>query len=213
MAACRISTRACGEMPRRVSVLSSSSLARRVRSARSVAGGLAQLGLLGAAGDLLLDEQADLLDRGRLALEVPLDGGVEDALDAAEVLPDLLDLLGDVEEEVHVLFLVAAEVMDAHVPDLAVAGHTTVALLELRGRPGDVVVDDPATALLHVDAFGGGIGRQQQPHGGGGVFELGLHRLELVERSCRRRAAAGCSCRSLPGGTAAPGRTASPCTR
>ena len=49
---------------------------------------------------------------------MPLDGGVEDALDAAQVLADLLDLLGDVEEEVHVLFLVAAEVMHAHVPHL-----------------------------------------------------------------------------------------------
>ena len=47
-----------------------------------------------------------------------------------EVLPHLLDLLGDVEEEVHVFFLVAAEVMHAHVPDLTVAGDTTVALLE-----------------------------------------------------------------------------------
>src|SRR6266542_829577 len=37
MAACRICTRAWGEMPNRVSVLSSSSLARRVRSAMSVA--------------------------------------------------------------------------------------------------------------------------------------------------------------------------------
>ena len=57
MAACRISTRACGEMPRRVSVLSRSSLARLVRSAMSWTGGLTQFALLRAAGDLLLDEQ------------------------------------------------------------------------------------------------------------------------------------------------------------
>ena len=42
-------------------------------------------------------------------------------------------------------------------------------------------MDDPAASLLHVDAFGGGIGGQKQPHGGGRVLELGLHRLELID--------------------------------
>ena len=83
--------------------------------------GLTQFALLGAAGDLLFDEEIDLLNRGGLALEVPLDGGVEDAFDAAQVLSHLLDLLGDVEEEVHVFFLVAPEVMHAHVTHLTVA--------------------------------------------------------------------------------------------
>ena len=55
-----------------------------------VSRGLTQVVLLGAAADLLLDEQADLLDRGRLALEVPLDGGVEDAFHAAQVFLNLL---------------------------------------------------------------------------------------------------------------------------
>ena len=112
---------------------------------------------------------------------MPLDGGVEDALHAAQVLTDLLDLLRNSEKEVHVLFFVAAEVMDADIPDLAVAGNTTVSLLELRRRPRNVVMDDPPAALLHVDAFGGGIGRQEQPHGGSRVFKLRLHRLELID--------------------------------
>ncbi len=47
------------------------------------------------------------------------------------------------------------------------AGDPAVALLEPGGGPGDVVVDDPAAALLHVDALGGGVGRQQEPDGGG----------------------------------------------
>ena len=82
-----------------------------------------------------------------------LDGGVEDPFDAPQVLEHLLDLLGDVEEEIHVLFLVAPEVMNTDVPRLAMAGDAAVALLELRRRPGNVVVDDPAATLLHVDAF------------------------------------------------------------
>ena len=41
-------------------------------------------------------------------------------------------------------------------------------------------MDHPAATLLHVDTFRGGIGRQQQSHGGVRVFELGLHLLELV---------------------------------
>ena len=60
------------------------------------------------------------------------------------------------------------------------AGDAAIALLELRRRPRDVVVDDPAAAFLHVDAFGGGIGSQQQPHGGSRVLEFRLHRLEFV---------------------------------
>ena len=112
---------------------------------------------------------------------MPLDGGGEDALDAAQILEDLLDLLGDIEKKVQVFLFVAPEVMHAHVPNLPVAGHAPVPLLDLRWRPGDVVVNDPATRLLHVDAFRGGIGRQEQTNRSGGVLELGLDCLELVK--------------------------------
>src|SRR5271157_4118486 len=112
---------------------------------------------------------------------MPLDDGGEDALDAAQVLEDLLDLLGDIEKEVQVLLFVAPEVMHTHISNLPVAGDAPVPLLDLGGRPGDVVVNDPATRLLHVDAFRSGIGRQEQTNGGGGVLELGLDCLELVE--------------------------------
>ena len=95
-----------------------------------------------------------------------LDGSTEHPLDAAQVFLDLLDLLGDLQEEGQVFFLVATEVEDADIADLTVAGNAAIALLELRRRPRDIVMDDPAAALLHVDAFGGGIGGQEQPHGG-----------------------------------------------
>ena len=49
------------------------------------------------------------------------------------------------------------------------------------GDHGNIVVDDPAATFLHVDAFGGRIGGQQQPHGGGRVLKLGLDRLEVIE--------------------------------
>src|ERR1019366_7845875 len=80
---------------------------------------------------LLGDEQADLFDGGLLALEVTLDGGIEDALHAAQVLTYLLNLFRNSEKEVHVLFFVAPEIMDADIPDLPVAGDTTVPLLQL----------------------------------------------------------------------------------
>src|SRR5208337_2892652 len=112
---------------------------------------------------------------------MPLDGGGEDPLDAAQILEDLLDLLGDIEEEVQVFFFVAPEVMHAHIPNLPVAGHAPVPLLDLGWGPGNVVVYDPATRLLHVDAFGGGVGREKQTNSSGGVLELGLDCLELVE--------------------------------
>ena len=41
-------------------------------------------------------------------------------------------------------------------------------------------MNDPATRLLHVDAFRGGIGRQEQTNRSSGVLELGLDCLELV---------------------------------
>src|SRR5208337_2284298 len=112
---------------------------------------------------------------------MPLDGGGEDALDAAQVLEDLLDLLGDIEKEVQVLLFVAPEVMHTHVSNLPVARHAPVSLLDFGGRPGDVVVNDPATRLLHVDAFRGGIGRQKQTNSSGRVLELRLDCLELVK--------------------------------
>ena len=42
-------------------------------------------------------------------------------------------------------------------------------------------MNDPATRLLHVDAFRGGIGRQEQTNRSSGVLELGLDCLELVK--------------------------------
>ena len=42
-------------------------------------------------------------------------------------------------------------------------------------------MDYPAAALLHVDAFGCGIGRQKQTYSGGRVFKLRFHGLEFVE--------------------------------
>ena len=42
-------------------------------------------------------------------------------------------------------------------------------------------MDDPTASLLHVDAFGGGIGRQEQTHCGGRVFKLGLYGLEFID--------------------------------
>ena len=97
--------------------------------------GLAQFGSLGADGDLLIDEFADPVERSRFALEVALDGGTENPLDAAEVLLDLFDLLRHFQEEGQILFLIAAEVEDADIPHLAVTGDTAIALLELRRRP------------------------------------------------------------------------------
>ena len=40
-------------------------------------------------------------------------------------------------------------------------------------------MDDPAAGLLHVDTFGGGVGRQQQPRGRDWVFEVRLDSLKL----------------------------------
>jgi hypothetical protein len=126
--------------------------------------------LLGCAGDR----------QECLSCKMALNGGVEDMLDAAQVVLHLAHFPGDVGEELHVLFLVAAEVVDAHVPVLSVAGYTPIALHQSRRRPGSVVVDDPAALLLHVDAFRGGVRGEEQPHGGAGVLELALDRFELV---------------------------------
>ena len=128
-----MSIKACEEMPSRVSVLSSSSLARRdhVGDVRADRTGPVPLrsGLRGEPADRRIRSIWSKV--GLLALEVPLDGGTEDPLDAAQVFLDLLDLLGHLQEEGQVFFLIAAEVEDADIPHLAVAGDTAIALLEL----------------------------------------------------------------------------------
>ena len=78
---------------------------------------------------LLTNEQTDLFDARFLSLKVTLNGGIEDAFHTPKVLPNLFDLFRDTEQEVHVLFFVAAEVVNADIPYLPVAGNTTVPLL------------------------------------------------------------------------------------
>ena len=49
---------------------------------------------------------------------------------------------------------------------LPVAVNPPVALLHAIGVPGDFAVDEPRTVVLEVNALGGRVGRQQNPHGG-----------------------------------------------
>ena len=114
---------------------------------------MAEFLLLRTLGNLLIDQFADPIEGNRLPLKVALDGRIEDALDAAQILLDLLYFLCHFQEEGQIFFLIATEVVRADIPDLTVTSDTTVALLELRWGPRDIVMDDPTAALLHVDAF------------------------------------------------------------
>ena len=70
-----------------------------------------------------------------------------------------------------VVVLVADEVVDRDVAGLAVAVEAAVALLELRGVPRAVVVQQVARGPLEVEALGGGVGGDEDAHRVGGVVE------------------------------------------
>ena len=125
-----------------------------------------------------------------------LDLAGDDGADFAEVFADGFHLEGGTHEEFQIAFqvadlagdtggveAVADEVMDMHlVRLLAVAIHPAVALLHAVGVPGNLEVDQLGTVVLQVDAFGGGIGGEQDADRGflGVGLEGGLDRLALI---------------------------------
>ncbi len=91
----------------------------------------------------------------------------DDVTDLAEVLALGLDLVNDDLQEAAILHLVVEEVVaEDAIGRLTVAVNAPVALLHLVGVPRDLVVDEIAAVLLEVQALGGGVGAEQDAHGG-----------------------------------------------
>ena len=106
----------------------------------------------------------------------------EDGRHGAQVVSDGLDLVGDQRQEREVGLEGAAgdpapplgggvlparadEVVDEDLRGgLAVSVDPAVALVEARGREGDLDVDEPVAVALEVDALARGVGRQKDPH-------------------------------------------------
>jgi hypothetical protein len=105
----------------------------------------------------------------------------DDRSDLSQVLTDLVDLEHGAHEELQVALQLAGggsglgvnlaaeagadEVVDRDVIGaLAVAVDAAVALLQPVGVPGDLVMNQVGAVVLQVDAFGGGVGREQDAH-------------------------------------------------
>ena len=140
---------------------------------------------------LELEQLPDRFDLGfRLAgvePDAPAQHGLLDLLGDhrthfAEVFPDCLDLADGSHQELQVGFKVADlrlltialpvvvpladEVVDEHaLRSLPVPVDTAVALFEAVRVPGDLEVDHPGAVVLKVDAFGSGVGGQQDADG------------------------------------------------
>ena len=74
-------------------------------------------------------------------------------------------------QELQIRVVVAQEVMHGHVAGLAVAVEAAISLLQARGVPGAVVVEEVAGAAMQVEPLGRGVGRHQDAYGGVGVVE------------------------------------------
>ena len=122
----------------------------------------------------------------------------DDGANLAEVFADGFHLEGGTHEEFEIAFQIADlaggtggveaaadEVVDMHLVGLlTVAIHAAIALLHAVGVPGNLEVDQAGAVVLQVDAFGGGIGGEQDAHRGflGVGLEGGLDRFALVVR-------------------------------
>src|SRR5690606_1296460 len=88
----------------------------------------------------------------------------------AEVVANLLELVGNPSEELGVtgglaVLAVRHEVMDQHFGGaLAVAVDAAVPLFETNGREGNLDVDQPVAMFMQVDALRCGIGSEQNAH-------------------------------------------------
>lgn len=90
-----------------------------------------------------------------------------------------MDLLHDALDEAEVGVIFAGEVEDGDVARLAVAVEAAVALFEAGRVPGDFVVEDVAGGRLEVEAFGGGVGGEQDADRVVGLVERGLDAVAL----------------------------------
>jgi hypothetical protein len=85
----------------------------------------------------------------------------------------------DVREKGEIGVVVGGEVPDDDVARLAVSIEAAIALLEARGVPGDVEVQQEARGLLKIEPLRGRIGRDEHTHGIGGIVERRLYRFAL----------------------------------
>jgi len=92
---------------------------------------------------------------------------------------DIVGLADHVGEERQILVLVADEVVDRDVASLTVTIEASIALLQLRWIPGTIEVQEVARGVLEVQAFSGGIGREQQAHGMRRIVEGILNQISI----------------------------------
>ena len=89
---------------------------------------------------------------------------IEHFVDGTQVLADLVRLADHVIEKAKVGVGVADEVVHRHVAGLPVAVEPAVSLLQPRGVPGTVVVQQIAGGAMQVEALGRGVGGDQNAH-------------------------------------------------
>ena len=134
---------------------------------------------------------------------------VENFVDGAEVLADLVRLADHVVEKAQIGIGIADEVVHRHVAGLAVAVEPAVALLQSRRIPGAVVVQQVTGGAVQVEALGRGVGGDENAHRRGRIVERRLD--VLAARLVHALRAAGPEERQHPiGGVAlpqAPGQT------
>ena len=102
------------------------------------------------------DSPVELRLDGRRVLtpnQAAVHGAVEDLVGRAEVLANLVRLANHVLEEAQVSIGRAGEVMHRHIAGLAVSVDPAVALLEPRGVPGTVVVQQVAGGAVQVESL------------------------------------------------------------
>jgi hypothetical protein len=94
------------------------------------------------------------------------------------------------------------QVDDARLPGLAVTIDPAIALLEDHQRPGQIEMHQSMAEVMQVEAFGGDIGAQQDPHGVV-LATKAIDQLLLLGVGHRRRAGSRSCAGFRP---AAPGR-------
>ena len=106
--------------------------------------------------------------------QASMHGAVEDFVDGAEVLANLVRLADYVVQKAQVCIGITDEVVHRHVARLTVAIEPAVALLQARRVPGAVVVQQVAGGAMQVEALGGGVGGDEDAHLRGRVVERRL---------------------------------------
>ena len=140
-------------------------------------GGRCSVDFQGGAAATRIDPAVEVGgDRACLfALEqASMDGAVEDFVDRAEVLANLVRLADHVVQKIQVRIGITDEVMHRHVARLAVAIEPAVALLQARRIPGAVVVQQVAGGAMQVETLRGGVGGDEDAHLRGRVVERRL---------------------------------------